>query len=218
MQLIFVLLGPQGAGKGTQAEYLTDHFGIPALSVGQMFREEIAIGSDLGNKVKSFVDNGKLVPQDITNKVTANALKLPQYKAGIILDGYPRDLIQAEALAGIATVSALIDIEISDAEAINRLSQRLVCKTCGRSYNLVTRAPVVAGICDKDGGALERRKDDTPEAIRDRLQTYHSVTEPIVDYYRKQGTVALVNGEQPIVEVHESIVDGLKKLGIEKQK
>lgn len=218
-QLIFILLGPQGAGKGTQAEYLTDHFGIQSLSIGQALRAEAASGSDLGKRVQTFLDAGKLVPQEVTDEMILAALKKPEFAKGIILDGYPRNAAQAASLDRVAKVSALIAIDISDAEAINRLSHRLVCKTCGRSYNEITRPPVVPGVCDKDGGVLEKRKDDMPDAIRERLKTYHADTAPLIDYYAKQGIVARVQGEQPIVEVHEDIVAELKTCcSIEKQK
>jgi len=212
-----VLLGPQGAGKGTQAEYLTDHFGIPSVSIGSLLRAEIKAGTELGKKIAADVDSGKLVNQDITNAIIAAQLKQPEHADGIILDGYPRDLIQAEALDEIAHVDALVAIDISDIESVNRLSRRLVCSKCGKNYNEVSLPPATAGICDKDGAALTKRKDDEPDAIRDRLQTYHKETEPIIDYYQKQGIVARVNGEQPIVEVHEAIVLELKRsCGIEK--
>jgi len=216
-RLILLLLGPQGAGKGTQAEYLEDHFGVKTVSVGSMLRAEMKKGSKVGKQVEAFVNSGKLAPNDLVDQIVEAQVHAKEYRKGVVLDGYPRDPAQAVTFDKFAKISAVVVIQISDDEAVERLKHRLVCEKCGMNFNEVSRPPVVKGICDKDGGKLMKRKDDKPKAIRGRLKIYHHETKRVIEHYAKKGLVAEVDGEQPIVEVHEAIVDVLKeKFGIKK--
>ncbi|MFH0928142.1 MAG: nucleoside monophosphate kinase [bacterium] len=213
--LFLVLMGPQGCGKGTQSEFLTDHFSIPSVTAGGLFREAIHKNNALGKKIKALVDQGGLLPDDLVHKVMKAALGRKAYLNGAIIDGYPRTPEQARLLDSIVKVSAAIIIQISDQVSVARLTNRLVCEKCGTNYNLRTRKPAVPGVCDRDGEKLVKRHDDTAPAIRARLKLYHETTEPVVDYYRKKKIAVAVDGEQPIVEVHEAIAAALEdELGI----
>lgn len=209
--MLFVLLGPQGSGKGTQAEYLEDHFSIPTFSVGAGLREEAKKKTRAGKEIRAIMAKGMLVPNEYSVGLVKKRMKAKDAKRGLIIDGFPRDLDQAKALEAVAPASAAIIIEIRDKESIERLANRLVCETCGMNYNTKTRKPVVKGICDKDGGKLKHRADDEPLAIKKRLEIYHKETEPVIALYKKMKKALFIEGEQPIIEVHEDIVAGLKE-------
>ncbi len=194
-----ILLGAPGAGKGTQAEMLVNRLNIPSISTGNMLREAMAKGSELGKQVKQSMDEGKLVSDELVLKITAERTAQPDCKNGFILDGVPRTLAQAEALEqmGIA-IDHVVSIEIDDAVIEGRMTGRRVCTKCGATYHITANPPKQEGICDLCGCEVAIRKDDTPETVKGRLAIYHSTTEVLKDYYRKQGKLRLVNGDQSI--------------------
>ena len=183
-----ILLGAPGAGKGTQAEILCKELNIPTISTGNILRAAIKNGTPTGLKAKSFMDAGKLVPDDVIIGIVTERLAEDDCKNGYILDGVPRTIAQAEALekAGIQ-FDAVVSIEISEDEILRRMSGRRVCEACGSSYNVEAVPPRVEGICDNCGGKLIQRRDDSPETVRERLKVYHTETEPLVDFYAARG-------------------------------
>ena len=188
-----ILLGAPGAGKGTQAEILCKKLGIPSISTGNILRAAIKDGTPTGLKAKSYMDAGKLVPDEVIIGIVGERLAQPDCAKGCILDGVPRTIAQAEAIekAGIR-IDAVISIEISEDEILRRMSGRRVCEACGASYNVEAVPPKVEGICDNCGGKLIQRKDDTPETVKERLAVYHRETEPLVDFYAKRGLLKAV--------------------------
>ena len=188
-----ILLGAPGAGKGTQAEILCKKLGIPSISTGNILRAAIKDGTPTGLKAKSYMDAGKLVPDEVIIGIVGERLAQPDCAKGCILDGVPRTIAQAEAIekAGIR-IDAVISIEISEEEILRRMSGRRVCEACGASYNLEAVPPKVAGICDNCGGKLIQREDDTPETVKARLAVYHKETEPLVDFYNQRGLLKSV--------------------------
>ena len=205
-----ILLGAPGAGKGTQAELLVEKLSIPAISTGNMLREAMAHGTELGNKVKKYMDDGLLVPDELIMGIVADRVAKPDCQNGFILDGVPRTLAQAEALeaAGIR-IDHVVSIEVDDAEIEGRMTGRRVCSECGASYHIVANPSKVDGICDLCGGKLITRKDDAPETVRKRLQVYHSSTEVLKDFYGKLGRLRLVNGSQSIEGANEDILKAI---------
>ena len=195
-----ILLGAPGAGKGTQAELLVKQLNIPQISTGNMLREAMRNGSELGKQVKSLMDAGALVPDDIIMSIVAERVAQPDCSNGFILDGVPRTLAQAEAMdAKNIRIDHVVSIEIDDAVIEGRMTGRRVCTKCGASYHIVANPPKKEGICDQCGEAVSIRKDDTPETVRHRLEVYHSTTEVLKDYYAKQGKLVLIEGNQSIV-------------------
>ena len=188
-----ILLGAPGAGKGTQAEILCKKLGIPSISTGNILRAAIKDGTPTGLKAKSYIDAGKLVPDEVIIGIVNERLSQDDCAKGYILDGVPRTIAQAEALekAGIQ-FDAVVSIEISEDEILRRMSGRRVCEACGSSYNVEAIPPRVEGICDNCGGKLIQRKDDTPETVRERLKVYHTETEPLVDFYGDRGLLKRV--------------------------
>ncbi len=182
-----VLLGPPGAGKGTYARYFSKKYCIPHISTGDIFREEIARGTELGRKIKDLVEKGQLVPDEIVIEVVRKRLSQPDTKRGFILDGFPRTIVQAKALDEFATIDAAVHLYIPVEEAVERLSNRYVCPKCGRVYNLRFNPPKNDLRCDDDGTPLVRRKDDEPEVIRRRYRIYYETFQPIIDYYKEKG-------------------------------
>ena len=205
-----ILLGAPGAGKGTQAELLLEKLSIPAISTGNMLREAMAHGTELGNKVKKYMDEGLLVPDELIMGIVADRVAKPDCLGGFILDGVPRTLAQAEALeaAGVR-IDHVVSIEVDDSEIEGRMTGRRVCSECGASYHIVANPTKVEGICDLCGGQLITRKDDAPETVRKRLQVYHSTTEVLKEFYGKLGRLRLVNGSQSIEGANEDILKAI---------
>lgn len=206
-----VFLGPQGSGKGTQAELLSKKLNLSQVITGEIFRREIAAGTELGKKAREIGERGELVPDEITNKIIAEEISKEQYKNGMIIDGFPRNLVQANALEQFLKVTQAILINISDKEAIERISGRRTCPICGLVYHMKYNPPMRNETCDKCSEKLIVRADDTEEAIKKRLEIYHRDTEPVIYYYKQRGVLIEINGEQPIEKVHEDI---FKKIGI----
>ena len=205
-----ILLGAPGAGKGTQAEMLTEQLQIPAISTGNMLREAIANGSDLGKQVKHFMDEGSLVPDDLILSIVAERTSQPDCVNGFILDGVPRTLAQAEALnAKGVCIDHVVSIELSDDVIEGRMTGRRVCTKCGASYHIVANPPKQDGICDQCGAEVTIRKDDAPETVRHRLEVYHASTEVLKDYYNQQGKLRLVEGNQPIEDANKAILKAI---------
>ena len=205
-----ILLGAPGAGKGTQAELLMKKLGIPGISTGNMLREAVANGSEVGKKAKYCMDNGLLVSDDIIMDIVAERVAQPDCKNGFILDGVPRTLAQAEALeARGIQIDHVVSIEIDDAVIEGRMTGRRVCGKCGASYHIVANPPKVEGICDSCGSELVIRKDDAPETVRNRLKVYHEQTEVLKDFYTARGKVRLIKGDQPIEKAFEDILEAI---------
>lgn len=209
MKLIF--LGAPGAGKGTQAEIIAAELKIPTISTGNIIREALANGTEMGLKAKSFIEAGKLVPDDVVIGIIKDRLAADDCKGGFILDGFPRTIPQAEALDKMGVIiDKVVDIDVPDENIVNRMSGRRVCKDCGSSYHIENKKPRVEGVCDACGGELQIRKDDAPETVLDRLNVYHEQTEPLKDYYAKCGKLRSVEGTAPIKEITASILKVLE--------
>jgi adenylate kinase len=208
-----VIFGPQGSGKGTQGQLLADRFDIPLIGAGELFRAEISEGSNLGKVAKKYVDSGMLAPDELVNAIIAQQLKKYDLSRGFLLDGYPRNVEQAHQLDRIAKVNLALQIRISDVESIRRLTGRVQCVACKQVYHLTDAPPIRPGVCVMCGKKLIRREDDTEELIRNRLATYHFMTEPLTSYYRQRGVLLTIRGEQAIPYVFEDILKKLAKLG-----
>ncbi len=205
-----ILLGAPGAGKGTQAEMLTERLHIPAISTGNMLREAMKNGSDLGKQAKYYMDAGNLVPDELVLGIVAERTAQPDCKNGFILDGVPRTLAQAQALdAKNVRIDHVISIEIDDAVIEGRMTGRRVCSECGASYHITANPPKAEGICDLCGSEVVTRKDDAPETVRNRLAVYHASTEVLKDYYRAQGKLRLVEGDQSIEGAFRQILTAI---------
>ncbi len=206
-----ILLGAPGAGKGTQAEILCKKLGIPTISTGNILRAAIKDGTPTGLKAKSYIDAGKLVPDEVIIGIVDERLSQDDCANGYILDGVPRTIAQAEALekAGIA-FDAVISIEISEEEILRRMTGRRVCEACGSSYNVVAVPPRREGICDNCGGKLIQRKDDTPETVRARLEVYHKETEPLVGFYAQRGLLRTVASAGSKEDTTKRILEALE--------
>ena len=209
MKLIF--LGAPGAGKGTQAEIIASKLNIPTISTGNIIREALANGTEMGLKAKSFIEAGKLVPDDVVIGIIKERLADEDCNNGFILDGFPRTIPQAEALDNMGIIiDKVVDIDVPDENIVNRMSGRRVCKACGSSYHIENKKPKVEGVCDACGGELQIRKDDAPETVLDRLNVYHEQTEPLKDYYAKCGKLRSVEGTAPITEITAAILKVLE--------
>ena len=202
-----ILLGAPGAGKGTQAELLVHKLSIPAITTGNMLRQAIAKGTELGKKAKAYMDAGNLVPDELILGIVADRVAQPDCQNGFILDGVPRTLAQAEALeaAGVK-IDHVVSIEVADSEIEGRMTGRRVCGKCGASYHITANPPKIDGICDACGSQLVIRKDDAPETVRNRLAVYHATTEVLKDFYGKLGRLVEVNGSQSIEKANEDIL------------
>ena len=201
-----VLMGLPGAGKGTQADKIVEKYAIPHISTGDMFRAAIKEGTELGLQAKSFMDQGALVPDEVTIGIVRERLSQPDCEKGFLLDGFPRTVPQAEALDSILEelgrpVEHTINVQVEKEELIARLSGRRICKTCGTSYHLVFNPPKVEGICDKDGGELYTRADDNPETVTNRLEVNMNQAQPLLDFYKAKGVLTNINGQQEISKV-----------------
>lgn len=206
------MVGPQGSGKGTQADLLARRLGIPHVGMGTLFRTEIASGSELGARINAIVSKGDLVPAEVADEVLAARLASPDARTGVIFDGFPRNREQAASLDAIlgklgVRLDHVVYLNISDDEAVKRLAGRWVCTdaACERNYHDEYLPPRSAGKCDACGSALRHRPDDIPEVIRHRLEVYHRDTAPLVDLYRERGLVREVDGERPIEVVAEDV-------------
>ncbi len=197
MNIIF--LGAPGAGKGTQAEIVSERFGLPTVSTGNIIRAALKDGTPMGLKAKSFIEAGQLVPDEVVIGIIRDRLSQDDCAKGFILDGFPRTIPQAEALDEMGVViDRVIDIEVADEAIARRMSGRRVCKNCGSSYHLDYKKPKAEGVCDVCGGELIRRKDDAPETVLERLKIYHQETEPLKAYYEKQGKLFIVEGQEDV--------------------
>ena len=194
-----IMFGPPGAGKGTQTDILCRRYGIQKISTGDALREVIRSGSELGQQVKGLMDQGKFVPDEIVTEIIRDRVSSPDCANGFILDGFPRNLAQAEALLnmGIRMNKALL-INVPDEVLVERVQGRVVCSKCGASYHVTNNPPQEEGVCDKCGGCLEARSDDRPETVRARLKTYHELTDPVVDFYRGRGVLSEIDGTADI--------------------
>lgn len=196
-----ILLGAPGAGKGTQAEVICDHLQIPAISTGNVLREAVKNGTEMGLKAKSFMDSGALVPDEVVIGIIKERLAMDDCQNGFILDGFPRTVPQAEALDAMGVkIDKVIDIEVTDEKIMQRLSGRRVCQDCGASYHVDYKPSKEDGKCDKCGGQTVQRKDDHPDTIKDRLHVYHEQTEPLKDYYEKTGKLTIVEGQEEVAD------------------
>ena len=205
-----ILLGAPGAGKGTQGELLRERLHIPTISTGNMLREAMANGSELGKQVKQYMDEGSLVPDDVIMSIVAERVAQPDCKNGFILDGVPRTLAQAEAIdAKGVRIDHVVSLEVDDAAITARMSGRRVCAACGATYHIVNNPPKTEGICDLCGGKVAIRKDDEPATVQHRLDVYHASTEVLKSYYEKQGKLRLVVGDQPIEDAFRDILKAI---------
>ncbi|MDQ7814538.1 MAG: nucleoside monophosphate kinase [Patescibacteria group bacterium] len=208
-----VLFGPQGCGKGTQGNLLSDRLSVPLIGAGELFRSEISAETQLGKLVQDYVSSGTLAPDELVNAVVANQLKRLDLTRGFVLDGYPRNIEQAAYLDRLTKVNLVIYLKISDKEAVRRLSGRLQCSACKFVFHETESPPAKPGICSICGGKLYKRDDDTEDVIRRRLAAFHFMTEPMATYYRQRGVLLQVNAEQSITYVFQDIMKKIIKLG-----
>jgi adenylate kinase len=209
-----IILGPQGSGKGTYASRLSPILGIPHISTGDMCREEVKAGTARGKEIEKYVNAGNLVPDEIILQMVKERLKKPDCEKGFIFDGFPRTLNQAKELEKIAAPDVALYLDVPEWILIERLGSRVVCEKCGKIYNLRTLKPKKEGICDECGGKLVRRKDDTPEAIRKRLEEYEKKTKPIVDFYKEKGILKKVSCDKIDIPPDVMVEKILKILGV----
>lgn len=212
-----ILMGLPGAGKGTQAERIVEKYQIPHISTGDMFRLAIKEGTELGQKAKEFMDQGELVPDEVTIGIVRERLEKPDAQKGFLLDGFPRTLAQAEALENLLTdtgqtLDYVLHVDVPTEQLIERLTGRRICPTCGATYHTQFNPPKQEGICDRDGTELIQRKDDTPETVEKRLNVNLEQTEPMLDFYNSKGYLVKIDGAQDIDKVFSDIDDKLKGL------
>ena len=208
-----VLMGPPGAGKGTQGEILSKRLGIDTISTGVMLRNAIKEQTEVGKLAEGYINEGKLVPDDVIVAIVKERLAKPDCEKGFILDGFPRTTAQAEALtASGVKIDKVLSLEVDDDVIVERLSSRRECSKCGAPYSVLFNKPAVEGKCDKCGGELIRRADDNPETIKNRLNVYHEQTEPIKDYYAKAGLLVTASGADKVEDTTKNV---LEALGIE---
>lgn len=210
-----VILGPPGAGKGTQAEYIVKRYNIPHISTGDIFRENIKNNTELGKKAKSYMDKGLLVPDDLVIALVEDRLNKDDAKEGFLLDGFPRTVAQAVSLDSILDknddkLTKVINISVNPEILIERAVGRRVCKTCGMTYHVKFNPPKEEGVCDKDGTKLIQRDDDTEETVKTRISVYFDQTAPLIDYYRAQNLLIDIDGAKDIDKVFDDIVIGLE--------
>jgi adenylate kinase len=214
MMKAIIFLGPPGAGKGTHAKEISSILNIPHISTGDIFRDAIKNQTELGMKVKEFLDSGKLVPDELVWEVVKDRLNAEDCKNGFILDGFPRTILQAELLDKYLKEKnadlKVIYLDASDDLVIKRLSSRRVCKNCGAIYNLISMPPKKEGICDICGGELYQRSDDYPDVIKKRLETYYKETQPLIDYYKNRGVMYTISAEKDREEVLQEILKVVK--------
>ena len=212
--MYILLMGPPGAGKGTQAPRLVERYGIPAISTGDMFRSAVREGTPLGLKAKTFMDSGQLVPDDVTIGIVQERLAKDDTKKGFILDGFPRTIEQAIALDVALTEMRIesihvIDITMDQELLVSRITGRRICKDCGATYHIANIPSKVEGICDKCGGELYQRADDEEATVRNRLEVHEKQTKPLVDYYENRGLYRRINGNQEVSKVCQDMISAL---------
>jgi adenylate kinase len=211
-----IFLGPPGAGKGTQAKRVAERYHVPHLSTGDMLREAVSRGTELGWLAKPIMERGELVPDDLIMRMVEERLAREDCRTGFLFDGFPRTIPQAEQLDGILTrlgfgAPLVVEFHVSPEKLLHRLSGRWTCSVGGETYNIYERPPKVPGICDKDGGKLIQRSDDRPEVVRERLAAYERQTKPLVDYYRKKGALETVDGSTGVEDVNRALTEILKR-------
>ncbi|MET8584970.1 adenylate kinase [Streptomyces collinus] len=212
-----VLVGPPGAGKGTQAVRLAEKLAVPHISTGDLFRANISQQTELGKLAKSYMDAGNLVPDEVTIAMAKDRMEQPDAVGGFLLDGFPRNVSQAEALDQLLqnegiTLDAVLDLEVPEAEVVKRIAGRRICRNdSSHVFHVTYSRPKQEGVCDVCGGELYQRDDDSEETVRKRLEVYHTQTEPIIDYYKSQGLVRTISALGPVDEVTERALDALKR-------
>jgi len=208
------MLGAPGAGKGTQAKRIAEHYGIPHISTGDIFRSNIKKGTELGLRAKAYMDEGNLVPDSLTLELVMDRIGSDDCRNGYIFDGFPRNIYQAEALekalqsAG-QKIDFAIDIEVSDEHIVRRMEGRRACLRCGGTYHVEFAPPKQEGVCDQCGGALVQRDDDKPETVKKRLSVYHEQTQPLIDFYQERGCLMTVDGTKDVEDVYRDILSSL---------
>ena len=210
-----LIMGAPGAGKGTCAEGIKKHFSIPHISTGEIFREAIASGSEIGLLAKKFIDKGNLVPDDVTNEIVKERLMKADCAEGFLFDGYPRTIAQAVAFDQLLKdlnikLDVVVKIDVKDEVIISRIVNRRTCPSCGRGYNIVSLKPKKEGVCDDCGTTLYQRKDDNEETIKSRLEVYDKQTKPLIDYYKEQNLLLEVDGAGTISEITNNIITGME--------
>ncbi|MFD7492060.1 adenylate kinase [Streptomyces sp. NPDC059832] len=211
-----VLVGPPGAGKGTQAAYLAKNLSIPQISTGDLFRANISQGTDLGKRARAFMDAGQLVPDEVTIGMAKDRMSQPDAENGFLLDGFPRNVGQAEALDAMlkdegTKLDAVLDLEVPEDEVVKRIAGRRICRNDGSHvFHVTYNPPKAEGVCDVCGGELYQRDDDTEDTVRTRLEVYHTQTEPIIDYYRAQNLVVTISALGKVNDVTERAMEALK--------
>ena len=211
-----IMLGAPGAGKGTQAKQIADKYNIPHISTGDIFRANIKNGTELGKKAKEYMDQGLLVPDELTCDLVMDRIQQEDCVNGFVLDGFPRTIPQAEALtAALDNINQkmdfAVDVDVPDENIVNRMSGRRACLNCGATYHIVSIPTKVEGICDRCGNEVVLRDDDKPETVQKRLTVYHEQTQPLINYYGAQGILQSVDGTQPMEKVFEDIIAILEK-------
>lgn len=217
MNVDIVLFGAPGSGKGTQAEQICKQFDLKHVATGDLFRENLKNETDLGKLAKTYMDKGELVPDDVTAAMLKDRLQKPDAKSGIILDGFPRTLPQAEALKGIMddlgrSINGVLYIKVSDEELVSRLAGRWICRSCQTPFHTKFNPPTQEGVCDACGGELYQRDDDKPETVRARLKTFHNQTAPLIDYYTNAGLLTEIGGEGEVSAVSERVIAAIKSM------
>ncbi|MBO0814334.1 MAG: adenylate kinase [Actinobacteria bacterium] len=211
-----VLVGPPGAGKGTQAQFLASHLSIPKISTGDIFRDNVSQGTALGRKAQAYMERGDLVPDEVTIAMVTDRLADDDAQAGFLLDGFPRNLPQAETLkkmllSGDTKLDVVLELVVDDDEVVRRLSGRRTCRRCGRIWHLSFDPPTVPGVCDDCGGELFQRDDDREETIRHRLEVYQEQTAPLISFYADEGTLLGLDATGPVDEITERALSALRR-------
>ena len=211
-----VLVGPPGAGKGTQAEFIAEHFSIPKISTGDIFRSNVSGGTELGRMAKKYMDAGDLVPDEVTNAMVKDRLAEPDAANGFLLDGFPRNVPQAYELDGIlndlgSSLSVVLDLNVDHDEVVRRLSGRRTCKSCGHVWHIEYDRPKADGVCDKCGGTLYQRDDDHPDTVRHRLEVYSEQTAPLVQFYAQRNQLVEIDALGTVEDVTERAISALSQ-------
>jgi adenylate kinase len=211
-----VLVGPPGAGKGTQAQFISSNLSIPKISTGDIFRYNVSTGTELGRQAKAFMDKGDLVPDEVTIAMVSSRLQEDDSQVGFLLDGFPRNVPQAETLKKLlaewdAKLDIVLELVVDDDEVVRRLSGRRTCRKCGRIWHVVFDPPARQGICDDCGGELFQRDDDQEETIRHRLEVYQQQTRPLIAYYADEGTLLGIDATGPVEEITDRAMSALRR-------